>query len=355
MDKNNGTTMRKNNSDFEHLKVWKDNPRIDYYLSENHWNFHVNTAFHRLLSGFYNDEGFGGVGEYVDFSINSSGLFSQSKTIDYNPLYGRMLNEAYRLCNIVLTSPVPEITIPKLFQEAETMNFRNKKLPIGRSPQPSVIEQILSYHIIGMVNAILSLANCQTDAIDRFLFSLSIYQKVGLPYFGEPVRFDYYYKKYEQFVVVGLTLSSSLRTGYDYKGQDKHLRKKIVWYKIIAEELEKKRKEADNEKPKRKKKPEKVRKVDIETIGNHFRREFDKTTHLLTLKLFLEQPQSDKELARVALLIYKSQWFISGDYAVFSEWYKDFCRLVGCDSHESYEPNKLTPSEELKNKYYFLL
>lgn len=108
-------------------------------------------------------------------------------------------------------------------------------------------------------------------------------------------------------------------------------------------------------KPKQEKKPEEVRVVDIETIGNHFKRGFDKTTHLPTLKLFLEQPQSDKELARVALFIYNSQWFISGDYAVFSEWYKDFCRLVGCKFHESYEPNKLTPSEELKNKYYFLL
>lgn len=108
-------------------------------------------------------------------------------------------------------------------------------------------------------------------------------------------------------------------------------------------------------KPKPEKKPEKVRAVDIETIGNHFKRGFDKTTHLPTLKLFLEQPQSDKELARVALLIYNSPSFIRGDYHVFSKWYKDFCRLVGCDFHCSFEPNKLKPSEELKNKYYFLL
>ena len=103
------------------------------------------------------------------------------------------------------------------------------------------------------------------------------------------------------------------------------------------------------------KRPEKVREVNIETIGNHFKRGFDKITHLPTLKLLLEQPQSDKELARVALLIYNSQWFISGDYKGFSEWYKDFCRLVKCNYHKSYEPSKLTPSEELKNKYYFLL
>ncbi len=102
-------------------------------------------------------------------------------------------------------------------------------------------------------------------------------------------------------------------------------------------------------------KPGKVRVVNIETIGNHFKRGFDKKTHLPTLKLLLEQSQSDKELARVASLIYNSQWFISGDYKRFSEWYKDFCRFVGCDYHETYEPNKLTPSEELKNKYYFLL
>ena len=97
-----------------------------------------------------------------------------------------------------------------------------------------------------MVNVILSLANCQSDAIDRFLYSLSIYQRVGLPYFGEAVRFDYYYKKYEQSVVVALNFSSALRPGYDYKHQDEHLRKKIVWYKIIAEELEKMKDKAKN-------------------------------------------------------------------------------------------------------------
>lgn len=109
-------------------------------------------------------------------------------------------------------------------------------------------------------------------------------------------------------------------------------------------------------KPKPKKAPEPVRVVEIDKIGFHFKRDFDKITHLPTLKSLLEQPDSDKNLARVALLIYESQWFLSKDYNTFSKWYKDFCRFVGCKFHSSYEPSKLKPIDEnLKNKYYFLL
>ena len=109
-------------------------------------------------------------------------------------------------------------------------------------------------------------------------------------------------------------------------------------------------------KSKREKKVEPVRVVEIDKIISHFKLTFDKKTHSSTLKMFLEQPDSDKNLARVALLIYESQWFISTDYKTFSKWYKDFCRIVGCTFHSSYEPNKLKPiDEDLKNKYYFLL
>ena len=48
-----------------------------------------------------------------------------------------------------------------------------------------------------------------------------------------------------------------------------------------------------------------VRVVEIEKIMSHFKMTFDKKTYSSTLKMFLEQPDSDKNLARVALLIYK--------------------------------------------------
>ena len=109
-------------------------------------------------------------------------------------------------------------------------------------------------------------------------------------------------------------------------------------------------------KPKYEKKIEIVRTVNIDNILIHLKRSFDKQTYSSTLKSLLEQNQSDKELARVALLIYDSQYFLSNDYSAFAQWYKDFCRFVGCEFHSSYEPSKLKPiHEDLKNKYYFLL
>lgn len=103
------------------------------------------------------------------------------------------------------------------------------------------------------------------------------------------------------------------------------------------------------------KKEETDRVVEIDRIMSHFKMTFDKKTYTPTLKMFLEQPDSDKNLARVALLIYNSPSFIRTDYKTFSKWYKDFCHLVGCKFHSSYEPNKLQPiDEDLKNKYYFL-
>ena len=100
---------------------------------------------------------------------------------------------------------------------------------------------------------------------------------------------------------------------------------------------------------------EQIRQVDIDKIGNHFKRDFDKKTYLPVLKMFLEQPLSDKDLARIALLIYESKYFLSNDYKTFSKWYIDFCTLVGCLYHESYAPSALKPiSDRMKNQYYFL-
>jgi hypothetical protein len=98
-----------------------------------------------------------------------------------------------------------------------------------------------------------------------------------------------------------------------------------------------------------------VREVDIDKIGMHFKRDFDKKTYLPFLKTFLEQPETDKNLARMALVIYESKFFLSNDYTTFSKWYKDFCLIVGCKHHDSYAPSALKPfSDELKNRLYFL-
>lgn len=233
MDKKKRAAIKEDNSDFEHLKAWQNNPDLGYYRSEKHWNVHVNIALYRMLSQFYETIG---VYEYLQRPLASNrDLF-----------YGYLLNEAYRLCHIVLTSDVPDAKMSYLFDEAETLIIRDWNIPAGHlPPQPNFVDRILSYHILGVVNVILSFANDQKDSIDRFLYDLSLYNDEGVVYNGMHQSFKTYYKQYEQFVAVGLIFSSALRPGYDYKGKDNHLRKKILMYKYIAEELEEKRAAAE--------------------------------------------------------------------------------------------------------------
>lgn len=229
MNKKKESAIKKDNSDFDHLKIWQNNPALDYYRSEKHWNVQVNIALYRMLSQFYETIG---VYEYLQRPIASNrDLF-----------YGYLLNEAYRLCHIVLSSDVPDAKLAYLFDEAETLITRDWNIPAGHlPPQPNCVDRVLSYHILGVVNVLLSLANNQEESIDRFLYDLSLYNDEGVVHNGIHQSFKIYYKQYEQFVAVGLLFSSALRPGYDYKGKDDHLRKKILMYKYIAEELEEKR------------------------------------------------------------------------------------------------------------------
>ena len=104
MDKKKGTT-KKIDSDFEHLKVWQDNPNLKYYLSEKHWNCHVNKLLYAYLTSRYNGDE---VGVYINLELgNGENAFK----IDYNQIYGVMFNEAYSFCSYVLTNPVPEADI----------------------------------------------------------------------------------------------------------------------------------------------------------------------------------------------------------------------------------------------------
>ena len=112
----------------------------------------------------------------------------------------------------------------------------------------------------------------------------------------------------------------------------------------------------DMQKPKDAKQHKPERKVNIDEIGKHIKIGFDKKTYLPILKTLLETSQSDKDLAKVALLIYDSKYFLSNDYRTFSKWYRDYCKHVGCEFHSSYEPSKLRPIDrELEKRYYFLM
>lgn len=105
---------------------------------------------------------------------------------------------------------------------------------------------------------------------------------------------------------------------------------------------------------KRKRKSGQKRTVDSQRLENHFKVKFEKHTYIPILLNLLEQEQSDKELARIALLIYESPYFISNDYHTFSSWYRNFCLIVGCDYNTNYTPCKLKADKKLRNKYYFL-
>lgn len=242
-------TPQKNDSDFEHMKAWKDNPDLDYYLSEEHWNHHVNTLLYNYLLGFHE-------GKEVGAFLNPTRDSIPQPINDYTRQYGEMFNEAYRLCHIVLTSPVPETKVALLASEAAKVGikrlFGNSKDQYGNPVSidnllPNVIDLIESYHILGMVNSILTLANDQNAAVDRFLIALSVYQDNGMCFCGYIHCFKPYNEAYQAFIVATIIDGSYLRPGYDNKSRDEYLRKNIPWYKNLTNELEKRKQKSEEE------------------------------------------------------------------------------------------------------------
>lgn len=69
----------------------------------------------------------------------------------------------------------------------------------------------------------------------------------------------------------------------------------------------------------------------------------------------LRQNRSDKDFAKIALLIHESDKLISSMRPnPFKEWYRIFCELVGCRFHKEYKPNKLKSDEAFRRKFYYL-
>ena len=240
MDKKKGTTTKKNNSDFENLKAWKNNTNLDYYLSEEHWNFHVNQMLYKNLLVFHEGKE---VGAFLDVNVSDFG----DPIKDYTQLYGNMFNEAYRLCKSILTIPVPETKVAKFANQSSTWKFKNLKdnngKPIKSEVAPNVTDLIESYHILGMVNAILCFANDQSASVERFIIALSVYKDSGLPFCGYIHCFEPYNEVYQKFIFATIVDGSYLRPGYDCKKRDDYLRKKMPWYNNIAKVYEKNSKE----------------------------------------------------------------------------------------------------------------
>ena len=215
------------NSDFELLKNWKDNPDLDYYLSE-HWNHDVNHLLHLYLKNRYKGNE---VGIYVNLVLLNG---SSSYNIDYNQIYGVMFNEAYSFCSYVLNTEVPETKIRILEKNATELCHIRPAAPI------------ISYNILVMTGLILCFSDVKNEAVGRFLNCLSNHNSTH--YFGDE------FHHFEDYIKVGLDIVAAimidsrlqpgkLRIGYDYKGRDEYLRKTIPWYRLCSEKYEKRIKE----------------------------------------------------------------------------------------------------------------
>ena len=233
---------QKKDSDFELLKTWQDNSSLDYYLSENHWNYHVNTLLYKNLLVFHEGKE---LGAFLDVSGDS---FTQPIR-DYTTLYGSLFNEAYRLCSIVITTPVPQTKVAWFANQAATWKFRNVKDEDGNTIEiaPNVTDLIESYHILGMVNAILTFSNVQKDTINEFLIALSVYNDNGLYFCGNTHRFEPYNEVYEAFILANMVNGNHLRPDYDNKSRDEYLRHNIPWYEHLAAMLEEEKQKAKDD------------------------------------------------------------------------------------------------------------
>ncbi len=212
------------NSDFEHLKVWEDNPDLKYYLSDKHWNSHVNQLLYAYLTSRYKGNE---VGVYINLGLLNGSAFK----IDYNQIYGVMFNEAYSFCRYVLTTPVPETEITFLESKAESLC------------SVKIAKPIIAYNILVMTGLILCFSNDQNEVVGRFLNRLSGYNHTH--YFGDEFHHFENYIKIGLNVVAGIMIDGQLqhpgklRPGYDYKGHDEYLRKTLPWYRVSAEMFEK--------------------------------------------------------------------------------------------------------------------
>ncbi len=236
MDKEKEVLTRNTDSDYERLKVWKDNPKLDDYLSEKHWNHQVNELLYAYLKSRYSGNE---VGVYINM-----GLLSYQEGQDYNQIYGVMFNEAYCFCSYVLTTSVPYTKIAFLERKAKTLCSIESAAPL------------ISYNILVMTGLILCFTNDHNDDVGRFLNYLSIHNSTHC--FGDKFHHFEDYCKIGLICVAGIMADGQLqppgklRPGYDYKSRDEYLRKTIIEYKCIAEEMEKNRKETNTRKQEKK-------------------------------------------------------------------------------------------------------
>ena len=98
------------------------------------------------------------------------------------------------------------------------------------------------------------------------------------------------------------------------------------------------------------------RQIDEKAIGDWFSARFKGAgnggvNHLPDLTAELKLNRSNKEFAKIALLIHESKYCLLKDIS-FSKFYISFCVAVGC-KQKKYDPCKLQ-DEEFAKKFYYL-
>lgn len=67
----------------------------------------------------------------------------------------------------------------------------------------------------------------------------------------------------------------------------------------------------------------------------------------------LDEKYTPKTFAIIASMIYNCP-YMTNRPATFSEWYRKFCSIVGCEYKPSYKQSKLQITKSLMDKFYFL-
>lgn len=62
---------------------------------------------------------------------------------------------------------------------------------------------------------------------------------------------------------------------------------------------------------------------------------------------------SDRQIAIIAFMIYEGGW-LAGKPGSFTEWYRQFCVLMGRNCNPHYRPCKLAPPDAMKRRFYYL-
>lgn len=107
--------------------------------------------------------------------------------------------------------------------------------------------------------------------------------------------------------------------------------------------------------------PQETRVINEDELKEYFRMSFKGGGHgnidYFTGYLLpdLKVNRSDKDFAKIALMIYNSGKLIDSMRPnTFRKWYQKFCELVGCGFHDDYKPSNLKADDNFKRIFYYL-